>query len=332
MPVATKKQIRDSALATTSQDNTQIGSMVNDFINITLNEINNPAWAFKNGYNHLWSWLRRKMTFATVGSTADYVMERDVDRIAILRQTSSPIKLSQIPDEIFFREMPNPTATGSPLWYRLWEVTGLSTKLTAADTISIVSSSTSDGTTFTVSIVGYVGGKLDSEVLTMNGTTTVTSTKSWDAREVFISKSGITTGNITVKAVSANVTILTLGAQETSPRFKVVTLYPTPGSAITMYVEYYKAIRELVNDSEAPEFSEKWHHVVRIGTIAKIYQYLGKTTDFLSTQELYAQAVRGMIQADKANPDLIVELRRDMRAYNGGCNYWLQDVRTEIAS
>lgn len=330
MPVSTKKQIRDAAIATTSQDNTQIGSMVNDFINITLNEINNPAWAFKNGYNHLWSWLRRKTTFASVSGTGDYVMERDVDRIAILRQTSSPKKLSQIPDETFFRELPNPTASGNPLWYRMWEITGLATKLTAADTISVVSSSSSDGTTFTVAIVGYISGRMDSEVLTMNGTSVVASTKTWDAREVFVSKSGITTGNITVKAVSAATTILVLGAQETSPRFKVVTLYPTPGAALTMYLEYYKAIRELVNDSEAPEFSEKWHHVVRLGTIAKIYQYLGKTADFVSTQELYAQSVRAFVQSDKANPDLITELRRDNRAYNN--SFLFNDIRNQIAA
>jgi len=265
-----------------------------------------------------------------VAGTTDYVLERDVDRIAILRQTSSPIKLSQIPDEIFYRELPNPTASGTPLWYRLWEITGLSTKLTAADTISIVSSSASDGTTFTVAIMGYIDGKLDSEVLTMNGISTVTSTKTWDAREVFISKSGITTGNITVKAVSANVTILTLGAQEISPRFKVVSLYPTPGSTVTMYLEYYKAIRELVNDSEVPEFSEKWHHVVRLGTISKVYQFLGKTADFVATQGMYEQAVRAMVMSDKANPDLITELRRDMRAYSNG--HYLKDVRDTIAS
>lgn len=324
MPVSTRKQIRDSALAATSQDNTQIGTIVNDFINITLNEINNPAWAFdKQGHNHLWSWLRRKTTFSTTSGTADYIMERDVDRIAILRQTNSPIKLVQITDESFYRDMPNPTAAGNPYIYRLWETQGISTKLSAADTISVVSSSTSDGTSFTVSIMGYIGGRLDSEVLTLNGMTVVASTKTWDAREVLISKSGITTGNLTVKAVSANTTILTLGREETSPRFKVVSLYPTPGSTITMYLEYYKAIRELTNDSDAPEFSEKWHYVVRLGTIEKIYQYLGKTNDYIAAREIYARAIKGMIAADKANPDLIQSLRRDLRAYSN--NRWIRD-------
>lgn len=330
MPVSTKRQIRLSAIAATSQDATQIGTIVDDFINITLNEIENPAWAFTNGYNHLWSWLRRKTTFTTTGGTADYVMERDISRIGILRQTSSPAKLIQLSDEDFYSNLPNPTASGNPLFYRLWETTGISTKLTAADTISVASSSNVDGATFTVAIMGYISGRLDSEILTLNGTSTVTSTKTWDAREIFVSKSGITTGNITVRAVSAAVTILTLGAQETSPRFKVVSLYPTPGATITIYAEYFKSIRELVNDTEAPEFSEKWHYVVRLGTIAKIFQYLGKTTDFLSTQEMYAKSVRAMVQADKANPDFIASLSRDVRAYDGV--QWFNDPRTQIAS
>lgn len=290
--------------------------MVDDFINLTLNEINNPAFAFKNqNYNHLWSWLRRKTSFATVSGTGDYLMERDVDRIAILRQTSSPTKLIQIPDENFFRDLPNPTATGNPYWYRLWETNGLSTKISSADKINVVSSSTSDTSSFTVSVMGYISGRLDSEVLTLNGTTSVSGTKTWDAREVFISKSGKTTGDLTFTLNSAGTTVLVLGAEETSPRFKAVTLYPTPGAAITMYVEYYKAIRELVNDSDAPEFNEKFHYVVRLGTIAKIYQYLGKATDFAGAQALYEAGVRSMVAADKANPDLIVSMRRDYRAY-----------------
>jgi len=97
-----------------------------------------------------------------------------------------------------------------------------------------------------------------------------------------------------------------------------------------MYIEYYKAIRELVNDSETPEFSEKWHHVVRLGAISKVYQFLGKTADFVATHGMYEQAVRAMVMSDKANPDLIMELRRDMRAYSNG--HYLKDVRDTIAS
>lgn len=317
MPIATRKQIRDSVLSSTQQLNTQIGDLVNDLINVTLQEIATPAWAFPNSnHHHLWSWLKRKTTFTTTASTSDYVLERDVDKIAILRQTSSPAKLIQLTDETFFRHIPNPNESGNPKFYRMWEIDGLSTRLPSADSLNMVSSSTSDSTTFTVTVLGYVSGRLETEVFTMNGTTTVTGSKTWDAREIFISKSGNTTGNITVKRVSNSATLLVLAPQEVSPRFKVASLYPIPGASITMYLEYYKRIRELVNDSDAPEFDGKWHHIVRLGTIAKVLQYLGKTQDFLAIQALYEKSVRSMVADDKNKPDLVEILeRRDNRTF-----------------
>lgn len=312
MAVSTKKQIRDNVLLTTNQDSTQIGSLVDDYINMTLNEINDPGWAFNNSYNHLWSWLRRKTTFATVVSTEDYIMERDVDRIGILRQLSTPIKLTQVPDELFFRYMPNPVESGSPLFYREWAVQGISTKLSSADTINILSSSSSDGSTFTVSITGYISGRLTTEVLTLNGTNSVSGSKTFDAREIYVSKSGWTTGDITVSRATGGTTLVIIGKDEITPRFKVLTLYPTPGSAITMYLEYYKRIKELVNDSDAPEFDGKWHYVVRLGALAKVFQQLGKTNDYIAAQSIYEKAVRAMVASDKTKPDLIETLgRRD---------------------
>lgn len=312
MPVSTRKQIRDNAIQTTKQDSSQIGSLVNDFINLTLNQINDPAWAFDrrwggagNDYNHLWSWLKRKSTFSTASGQADYRMERDVDRIAIMRQTTSPTRIVQVTDDTFFRQLPNPTETGLPRFYRMWEIDGLSTKLSSADTLTIVSSSSSDGTSFTVSVTGYVSGKLISELVTLNGTTSVVTSNTFDAREVFISKSANTTGNITITKTTGGTTLLVVGPQEISPRFKVVTLYPEPSSVITIFNEYYKRIKELVNDSDAPEFDPKWHYVVTFGVIAKIYQFLGKTSDYEAQMSVFASAVRSMVASDLVVPDLI---------------------------
>ena len=317
MAVSTRKQIRDSVLDTTQQDNTQIGSLVNDFINLTLNEISEPAWSFDRRYggsgsnfNHLWKFLKRKTTFATVASTSDYVMERDIHRIAFMRQTNSPIKLTKITDERFYRDLPNPTASGNPTIYREWEVDGVATRLAVADTINIVSSSTLDTSSFTVTVLGYVSGRLTSEVLTLNGTTTVEGTTTFDARELFISKSGKTTGNLTVTEDSGATTLVVLAPEDISPRFKVVTLYPTPSAAITIYVEYYKYMRELANDSDTPEFHPIYHHIVRLGTLAKVFQHLGKTPDFESTMAQYASAVRSMVAADLVEPDYIDYLQR----------------------
>lgn len=310
MPVSTLKQLRDQVLATSKQDNTQIGTFVNDFINLTLQEINSPGWAFRNERHHLWSFLKRKTTFTTVAGTSDYVMERDVDKIAIMRQTSTPAKISAVTDEQFFKYNPDPTSQGNPLIYREWEVSGLSTRLTSADTINVSSSSANDGSSFTVTVLGYVSGRLTSEVFTLNGTSSVVGTVTFDAREIFVSKSGNTTGNITVVRNTGSATLLVIGKEEVSPRFKVVSLYPIPSSTLTIYLEYYKAIRELVNDSDVPEFHQKYHYIVRLGALAKVFQFLGKTEDFNSANAVYAQAIRSMVANDKSSPDLITQLER----------------------
>lgn len=313
MGINSRKEIRDNVLSTTRQDNTQIGTLVNDFINLTLNEINDTGWAFtRNNYNHLWTWLRRKTTFVTASGTEDYVMAREVDRIAIMRQTSSPVKLRQIPDDKFFELVPYPTASGNPSWYRIWETEGLSTRISTAEKINVSSSSSSDAGSaeLKVTVVGFVSGILTSETYQLNGTATVSGTNTFQAREVFVSKQKTTTGTISVVGNTSATTLLTLGAEDRAPRFKVVTLYPKPNSALTIYLEYYTRIRDLANDSDVPEFDKKWHYVVRLGTLAKVYQYLNKETDFIATQALYTSAVKSMVSSDLSNPDLITQLSR----------------------
>lgn len=315
MGFSSRKEIRDSVLSTTRQDNTQMGSLVNEFINLTLSEINDPAWATpEQAKHHLWSWLRGKTTFATVASTEDYVMKREIDKIAFVRQTSSPAKLVQMPDELFFKYLPNPTASGKPLFYRLWETEGLSTRISTAEKINVVSSSANDdgSAELAVSVTGYSSGLLKTETYQLDGTTSVSGTTTWDAREVYVSKQKNTTGTITLTGNTSGTTLLTLAPNERAPRFKIVTLYPKPSSVITMYVEYYKRIPHLDNDSDAPIFDEKWHYVVRLGAIAKVYQYLNKEQDFLVMQNMFAGAVKSMMASDRTNPDLIERLEPRM--------------------
>lgn len=324
MPVATRKQIKDSVLSTTKQLDAQIGDLVEDFINITLQEIGNPGWAFKPEKHHLWSWLKRKTTFSA--TSEDTVLERDVDKIAFMRQLDSPTKIDYVPDDIFYRELPKPTETGNPRIYRLWEIDGVSTRLAAADTIDVVSSSNSDGSSYEIIVTGYVSGRLRTEAMTLNGTTKVNGTVSFDARELFISKSNLTNGYLTITEHSGGTTLLVLGKEEISPRFKVVSLWPIPTST-TVYMEYYKKIKELNNDSEMPEFDPKWHHVVRVGTLAKVYQYLGRVNDLAATQLIYEKLVRSMVAEDATTPDIIEHLRsRELTQHAGVRLHLSEDV------
>ena len=313
MSALTRKAIRDLVLDTTQQDSTQIGSLINLYMDLTMQEINSPAWAFRNDYNHLWSFLRRKTTFTTTSGTSDYILERDIDKIALIRQTATPARLRQVSDDLFFQHIPNPTESGNPIIYRQWAVDGVSTALASADLVDVLSSSALDSSTFTATVVGYVSGRLIAANYTLNGTAAVAGTNTFDARELIVSKSGVTTGNITFRRNSNSATLLVLGPQEISARFKVISLYPTPSSTLTMYVEYFKRLKTLVNDSDVPEFDEKYHFVVQLGTLAKVYQHLGKVNDAVAAQGAFASGVRAMVASDSTEPDYIEHLQPRFR-------------------
>jgi hypothetical protein len=311
--MGSRKEIRDSVLNTTRQTNAQIGDLVNEFINYTLHEINDPGWAFPNkDYSPLWNFLRRKTTFQTVTNTPDYLLGRDVDRVAIVSQRTSPVKLSQIRDEEFLRLVPDPTSTGNPNYYRLWETEGVSTRLAADDKIDVVSSSANDDgdSELSVSVSGYdTNGIWRTDTYALNGTTVVAGTITFVAnRGIVVQKQKDTTGSITVTKNSGGTVLVVVGKDERAPKFKVISLYPIPSSAITIYLEYYTFIPELNNDSDVPMLYEKWHYIVRLGALSKVYQYLNKEQDFITTKAIYSAAVRSMVSADQAQPDLIEHL------------------------
>jgi len=306
-----------------TRETTLADSYLNDWVNLTLQEINDPAWAFeqigRKGIVHNWSFNRRKHPITTVANTEDYQLPRDLDKIGLVRQTTTPIKLIQVPDNLFYRFIPNPTATGNPRYYRLWQSEGLSTSLDADDTIDVVSDNAAD-TTQTLTVAGYdTNGIRVSEEYTLNGTTVQNGSTTFDSgRPIRVSKSGSTAGNITVTEHSGGTTLLVMGAEERSPRFKIISFYPIPSSAITIYLEYYTRIRLLVNDSDVADIDEKWMWIVVAGVKAKVYQYQNKESMFNSAQALYASGVRSMVASDMEKPDLIEHLTPHRRLLKAG--------------
>ena len=309
MSLSTLKEIRDNIAGTTRE--TQIADRINEYINLAIDEIQSPSWAFtetgRKDFHHLWRANRRKGTLSTTSSQEDYQLARDVDEIGFFRQTTSPIKLVFVPDELFYKWIPNPTATGNPRFYRLWEEFGVSTQLTADDTIDVVSSSTSDNQT--VIVRGNDADGLDvTESFTLNGTTIQTGSTTF-SEILQVSKSDDTAGTITVTENSGSTTIVLLSPEERSPRFKRVSFYPIPSSSITVSYEYYTQFRHLVNDTDVPDFDSKWHWLVRTGALSKVYQYQNKELDFKLTRDTFASGVRAMVKSDIMNLDYIPYLK-----------------------
>ena len=316
---SSRKEIRDHCINIVDLDTTNdsLKTLVNNFINDTLNEINDPGWAYapRKELQHNWTWLRQKTSFDTVASTTDYLMPRDVDRIALLRQETTPIKLRQVADREFYRLDAKRDETGNPKIYRLWAQSGVSTKLAVADTIDVVSSSGSDSgdDDLEITVKGFVDGIQRVETYTLNGTTAVTGSLTFDADDILVSKTKNTTGTITITENSGGTTLVVMAPEDRNPLFKVVSLYPIPSSAITMELEYYTRIRELFNDSDVPQFDRKWHHVVVKGVLAKLFQHLGKEAEKQSAVAMYRSATRSMVASDMSVDDFIPRLRRHFR-------------------
>ena len=302
MALVTASEIRSNIASTIRE--TQVNSLILSFMNITGLEIH---------MFHPWTYLRRKQTFSTVTSQEDYNLDSEVDRIAVLRQISTPTRLMYLPDHIFYQYVVDPENQGSgpPRIYRLWEETGFSTNLAAADTIYVSSSSTSDGSTFTVRVVGRnSSGEVVAETLTLSGTSSVTSTTTWAAAGLMqISKSAATTGTITCYRTTGATVLSELEPDNLAPRFKRVSLYPIPSSAITMYLEYYERYRYLINDADVPQMDSQWTWVLREGALAKAWEYKQNEQLSLAHRAMFQQGLLQMRTQDERNVDYVPVLQ-----------------------
>ncbi len=279
---------------------TQINTLITDLINLTAEEIHNF---------HPWTWLRRKQTFATVASQEDYNLDEEVDRIAIVRQISTPTRLRYLPDSFFYKFIPDPEnkSTGVPRYYRLWMETGFSTNLAAADTVYVSSSSTSDGSSFKVVIMGRnSSGEVVRESITLNGTTSVTSTTTWAADGLMtVVKSANTTGTISVYRTTGATLLSELAPDDPSPRFKRLSFYPVPSAVVTMYLEYYERFRPMVNDNDIPQLDHKWNWVLREGVLAKVWEYKQNEAATTQHQSLFDRGLVRMRKEDESNQDYV---------------------------
>ncbi len=293
-------------------NDTGIETIIERALNLTQAEIWTEApWTFK----------RRKTTFSTVASQEDYNLDEEVDEIRLLRQRTSPAKLLHVPDHIFYELQADPEgqSTGIPRYYRLWEETGFGTNLAVADTIYVSSSSSSDGSGFNVRVVGRdSNGLVVAETLTLNGTTSVTSSTTWQAAGLMqISKSAQTTGTITCYRTTGATVLSRISPEETAPRFKRLSLYPIPSSVLTMYLEYDERLRLLVHDTDVSQIDHKWMWLLIEGTLAKVWKYKQHEFNAQASQQLYERGVRKMRAQSERNLDYIPSLRCRDEALTG---------------
>ncbi len=269
-----------------------------------------------------WGFKLRSYTFPTVANQLSYTLPKLVGEPYSILSTQPPYTLTNISERMFNKLVPNPTASGNTEFYRLFEMIGASEQPSSATTLSIVSNHASD-TTQTVLVKGLVNSEVDMEEVTLAGTSTVTTTKSFSAVYA-ITKSSETAGNVTVTAGAT--TVGRLAPQEKVLRLRVIKLYPTPGSVYTITVKSFGLPPYLTNAYEDTEIPTRWDYVVEQFAFAMALQPKGQ--EQLSEQAEQYRVAKQYLEEDMASEEYITseELILPERWGGTGDYSWLNSL------
>ena len=180
-----------------------------------------------------------------------------------------PYVLDYVTDIDFFHSSTSLQQSNIPTHYRMWGENTIITQPLIASVMSVFSSSTSD-TSKNITFFGTVSGYPDYEIITANGTTTVSGTKSFSSIER-ISKDSSTAGRITISDSSSTIlAVLPVGMTTSTIQYKKIQLYPQPQTIFPINVQYYKEPYSLVNNGDTHDLGNDFDESIILLACSKI--------------------------------------------------------------
>lgn len=215
--------------------NQTVGTQVLTWIQLSLSEILSE---------HNYWWNKKNSNLTTTSGIAEYILDHRVEGKQVLWMGDTSNRTREITEcllEDIYGYDSTPTTTGQILNWAFVKKSYVQAITTVADTVSVVSSSTSD-TSASIIITGRVSGIEKTETLALNGTTTVDGTLTFDADGIeSVSLTSACAGSVTLTD-SAN-TIVVIPAGYTRIEAPRIRLWYVPGSTLTLpYIYYQKAI------------------------------------------------------------------------------------------
>ena len=194
-----------------------------------------------------WRDLFATTTITTVASQATYALPWDFGEVVYIWDNTNKKKLWESPEA---GQQNDTSLTGSSDYFSVKE-SSCKSQPTSASAVVVVSDSASD-TTQTVFIKGTnSNGDVISETVTINGTTNVTSTKTYTT-VTQISKSATSVGSFTATSNSGAVTLAVLGPSQLQARYRIAHFYYIPSAVVSLVVRYKRLVLPLVNDYDYP--------------------------------------------------------------------------------
>lgn len=219
-----------------------------------------------------WSFKARIANLSLTSGVTAYMVPETIAEIYQIRSNTPPYLIQPIREDRFNQYVPNPQSTASPYAYRLFESRAGSLLLVTPAVVAVVSSSASD-TTQTVLVKGIVSGSIDKELVSLSGTSPVSTTKTFSSI-ISLTKSDTTVGQVTLS--SGAVTLGILGPSDKVLRGKVIRFYPSPNASITAYIYGFAPPPILTMAIEDTEIPIRWDYVIDQVAFALALQSKGK--------------------------------------------------------
>jgi len=224
---------------------------------------------------------RREFSLTTVASTSKYGLPLYVKEILNIDDGTNDKNIFTTSARQYDLTYPGTSSSGTPDLAYIVGKYGAQAQPSSAEKLKVVSSSTSDGSNFEVRINGFVSGVLTTEVVTMDGTTEVATSNTFDAngieRTVKDQAEGFSwTGNVTIKGNTSGTTFSVIPQWWESPTYLWIEFHPIPSSVLTYTVRALMRKPDLVNDEDWAEIDAEFHNVLVWGTALELLPTVGK--------------------------------------------------------
>jgi len=225
----------------------------------------------------------REFTLVTAASQSQYGCPLWVKKILNMEDPTTPRWVPETTARAFDKVNPGATDNSTPSSYYVLQSRGVRALPSTTGTITVVSDSTGDsGSNYKVRVEGFdSSGNLVSELITMNGTTAVSSSNSYSAtlgleRIVKAPATGVSFAGTVTMADNAGNTIATVPLGWDSPEYLWVEFDPIPSAAITYTVRSEMRVPMLVNDFDWPKFDAEFHDLLIWGVTQDLLVGWGK--------------------------------------------------------
>jgi len=269
---------------------------------------------------HEWWWNKDVFSFTTVSGQAEYYLNSRVDGKKIIwmgDEDNERKEIKEVKLEDIYRYDSTPTESGDPEVWALKKQAEVQATNSAAGVVTIVSSSAAD--TANVIVKGKVSGIDRTESITLNGTSSVNGTITFDASSI---------ESVVLSSVAAGVVTATSGetlAEIAPNHFRVqcplIRIWRVPSSAIVVPYIAYKKPQKPTLDGDVIDIPDEAFKCLLKGVLELGYVNNGDISEARVLRSQYEQdKLELKLQADK---HLASHPRKNFKSTKGGLIFTL---------